>query len=113
MRANVNLALAFAGSTVDSSGELVRNERTQTLSEAQRRAAELRVDLEVRKIHPDVLRFCREELLVENYFHAVLEAAKSVADKLRARTGLTDDGGTLVDPGGVGHAATWSNVPRR
>src|SRR6185312_5048764 len=44
-----------------------------------------------------VLRFCREELLAENYFHAILEAAKSVADKLRERTGLTDDGATLVD----------------
>jgi len=44
-----------------------------------------------------VLRFCREELLVENYFHAVLEETKSVADKLRARTGLTDDGGILID----------------
>ena len=31
------------------------------------------------------------------YFHAVLEAVKSVADKLRTRTGLTDDGATLVD----------------
>jgi uncharacterized protein (TIGR02391 family) len=97
MRTIVNLALAFAGLAVDSSGELVRVERAQTLSEAQRRASELRVDLEIRKVHPDVLRFCREELLVDNYFHAALEATKSVADKLRSRTGLTDDGGTLVD----------------
>jgi uncharacterized protein (TIGR02391 family) len=44
-----------------------------------------------------VLRFCRQELLADNYFHAVLEAVKSVADKLRARTGLTDDGAALVD----------------
>jgi uncharacterized protein (TIGR02391 family) len=36
-------------------------------------------------------------LLAENYFHAILEATKSVADKLRKRTGLTDDGATLVD----------------
>lgn len=51
----------------------------------------------MRNVHPDVLKFCREELLTDNYFHAVLEAAKSVGDKLRARTGLGDDGGTLVD----------------
>jgi len=44
-----------------------------------------------------LLRFCREELLADNYFHAVMEAVKSVADKLRARTGLTDDGAALVD----------------
>jgi uncharacterized protein (TIGR02391 family) len=36
-------------------------------------------------------------LLSDNYFHAVLEAAKSVADKLRERTGLSSDGGPLVD----------------
>ena len=56
-----------------------------------------RQDLETRGVHPDVLRFCRAELLVDDYFHAVQEAVKSVADKMRARTGLTDDGGTLVD----------------
>ena len=44
-----------------------------------------------------MLRFCREELLSDDYFHAVLEAVKSIADKLRKRTGLTDDGGTLID----------------
>jgi uncharacterized protein (TIGR02391 family) len=53
--------------------------------------------LEIRNVRPDVLRFCREELFAENYFHAVLEAAKSVADKLRARSGVTDDGAALVD----------------
>ncbi len=30
-------------------------------------------------------------------FHAVLEAAKSVAEKIRARSGLTDDGAVLAD----------------
>lgn len=33
----------------------------------------------------------------DDYFHAVLEAVKSVADELRTRTGLTDDGATLVE----------------
>lgn len=97
MRANLNRALAFAGLAVKASGELDEVEQAHTLTEAQRRSAELRTDLEIRKVHPDVLRFCREELLVDNYFHAVLEAAKSVADKLRARSGLPDDGAALVD----------------
>lgn len=51
----------------------------------------------MRGVHEDVLRFCRSELLVDNYFHATLEAVKSIADKLRSRTGLDDDGATLVD----------------
>jgi uncharacterized protein (TIGR02391 family) len=33
----------------------------------------------------------------QNYFHAVLEAAKSVADKLRTLTGVSGDGSPLVD----------------
>lgn len=97
MRANVNRALAFAGLAMNATGELVSVEQARTLTEAQRRAAELRTDLEIRNVHPDVLRFCREELLADNYFHAVLEAAKSVADKLRDRTGLNEDGADLVD----------------
>jgi len=48
-------------------------------------------------VHPDVLRFCRAELLQQNYFHAVLEACKSVADKVRTLTGQQGDGSTLVD----------------
>lgn len=97
MRGNLNRALAFAGLAVDASGTLISVEQARTLSDAQRRANDLRADLELRSVHPHVLRFCREELLADNYFHAVLEAAKSVADKLRLRTGLSDDGATLVD----------------
>lgn len=97
MRANLNKALAFSGLAVEANGELVAMDKVQTLSEATRRAAELRADLVAREVHPDVLAFCREELVVDNYFHAVLEATKSVANKLRARTGLADDGATLAD----------------
>lgn len=97
MRANLNQALAFAGLTVTESGELRNAERAETLSAARRRAQELRTDLARRGVHPDVLKFCQEELLADDYFHAVLEAVKSVMDKLRVRTGLTDDGNTLID----------------
>ena len=97
MRANLNRALLFDGHAVDESGTLVRVERARTLSDAERRANELRADLSARGVHEDVLKFCRAELVEDNYFHAVLEAAKSIAAKLRDRTGLTDDGGALVD----------------
>ena len=97
MRANINRGLAFAGIQGQESGDLVRSERATTLPDAIRRANELRADLAARGVHPDVLAFCRSELVADNYFHTVLEATKSVAAKLRDRTGLTDDGGTLVD----------------
>lgn len=97
LRANVNRALAFSGIAVEATGELVSVTRAETISEAQRRADELRADLTRRGVHPDVLRFCRAELVADNYFHAVLEATKSIADKLRAKSGFSEDGAKLVD----------------
>jgi uncharacterized protein (TIGR02391 family) len=97
MRANLNRALAFVGLAFDPAGLLGSVDEVSTISEAERRADELRTHLTRRGVHPDVLRFCRAELVADNYFHAVLEATKSVADKIRQRTGLTDDGNTLVD----------------
>jgi uncharacterized protein (TIGR02391 family) len=96
-RRNLNLALSFSGLAVDEAGNVISITKASTLSEAAKRAEELRADLKTRGVHPDVLRFCRAELVADNYFHAVLEAAKSIADKLRSRTGLTDDGAELVD----------------
>jgi uncharacterized protein (TIGR02391 family) len=97
MRANLNRALAFVGLAFDAAGSLESVDAVSTLSEAERRADELRVDLTRRGVHPEVLRFCRAELVADNYFHAVLEATKSVAEKIRQRTGLTDDGSALID----------------
>ena len=57
----------------------------------------LRKLLEQRQVHSDVLVFCREELLKDNYFHAVFEATKSVADKIRMKSGFVSDGAALVD----------------
>jgi uncharacterized protein (TIGR02391 family) len=97
MRANVNRSLAFSGLAVNASGQIYAVDRAETLSEAQRRADELRADLTTRGVHPDVLRFCRAELVADNSFHAVLEATKSIAEKLRVKSGLSEDGAKLVD----------------
>ncbi|MGH9872909.1 MAG: TIGR02391 family protein [Pyrinomonadaceae bacterium] len=69
----------------------------RTITEAEARASGLRRTLVERKVHQDVLRFCRAELLQDNYFHAVFEATKSVAEKIRQLTTLTSDGARLID----------------
>ena len=97
MRANLNRALAFSGIAVSATGELSAVTPAGTRTEATRRADELRTDLTRRGVHADVLRFCRAELVADNYFHAALEATKSIADKLRMKSGLTEDGAKLVD----------------
>lgn len=96
-RLKLNHVLAFNGYQLGDDGKLRKAEKATTLREAQARASKLREHLVARKVHSDVLRFCREELLVDNYFHSVFEATKSVAEKIRQMTGLTSDGSTLVD----------------
>jgi uncharacterized protein (TIGR02391 family) len=97
LRANLNRALAFSGLSVDASGKLSTVSKAHTLTEANKLADELRADLFRRGVHPDVLRFCSAELVADNYFHAVLEATKSISDKLRTKSGLSEDGAKLVD----------------
>lgn len=96
-RAAVNERLLFSGLEVRSDGKVVRTRAAKTLDEAQQRADALHAELERRAVHSDVLEFCRAELTQRNYFHAVLEASKSVAQKLRNLSGVGGDGSALVD----------------
>jgi uncharacterized protein (TIGR02391 family) len=101
VRTRVNERLLLSGFEVRKDGIVVTVRAARTVEEAQQRADDLRAELARRDVHPDVLAFCRAELLQQNYFHAVLEASKSVADKLRTLTGVTagsaSDGARLVD----------------
>jgi uncharacterized protein (TIGR02391 family) len=106
-RALVNEKLLLAGFSVREDGKVVRAKAASTVAEAQARADDLRAELTRRQVHPDVLAFCRAELLQQNYFHAVLEACKSVADKVRTLTGQQGDGSPLVDA-----TCTLSSGPR-
>lgn len=105
-RTRVNTTLAFVGLHFGEDGRFHRTSKAQSLPEAEARADRLRSQLTARGVHADVLRFCRAELLQDNYFHAVLEATKSVASKLRARTGLAGDGAGLVDAALAGSSPT-------
>lgn len=96
-RDDLNVALAFGGWSLGEDGKLHVAQKATTLTEAHERASRLRMELQRRAVHPDVLQFCGAELLEKNYFHAVLEATKSVAEKIRRKTGLQNDGASLVD----------------
>jgi uncharacterized protein (TIGR02391 family) len=96
-REKLNSALIFSGLKLRKDGAIETVTAARTLNEAQERAGVLRRALKDRKVHLDVLKFCRAELLDENYFHAVFEAAKSLAEKIRMLAGVSTDGGELVD----------------
>ncbi len=97
LQGQINEVLAFAGLHVAEDGKIRTVTPASTLPEAQARAGRLRAALVQRNVHHDVLRFCRAELLQDNYFHAVFEATKSVAQKIRDKTSLTGDGADIVD----------------
>lgn len=96
LRIRLNTPLAFTGYQINDRGEIAVVAAAQTLDEAEERAGRLQTELRRRRVHADVLQFCISEFLQQNYFHAVLEACKSVAEKIRKKTGLTGDGGELA-----------------
>jgi hypothetical protein len=96
-RAAVNRRLLLYGYEVRDDGKVGVARKAETLAAAEQRADALGAELRRRNVHERVLAFCRPELLDENYFHAVLEASKSVADRIRELTGLKADGAALVD----------------
>lgn len=89
--------LIFDGLQLGEDGQFRQVSAANTISEAKRRADGIASRLGGRDIHPEILRYCREELMQENYFHAVFEAAKSLAQRVRDLTGLSLDGAALID----------------
>jgi len=96
-RGRLNRVLAFSGMELCDTGKLHFVTKAENLDDALQRAARLKTILEQRKVHSKVLEHCRAEILQDNYFHAVLEAMKSITVRIRALSGLDGDGGELVD----------------
>lgn len=96
-REQLNRVLSFEGLELEETGVVKPVSKTTTIAEADARALKLKQNLLSREVHQDVLSFCKAELLVDNYFHAVFEATKSIAEKIRTKTGLDLDGAALVD----------------
>lgn len=92
----LNVILAFSGMSVGNDGKVRWVKPASSLDEAVARANRLQYLLENRGVHPDVLLYCKAEWLQENYFHAVFEATKSIAAKIRALTGHPGDGAPLI-----------------
>ncbi|HBN8564145.1 TIGR02391 family protein [Pseudomonas aeruginosa] len=95
-RDELNVVLAFSGFYVRDDGKVAHSAKATTLDAARARAGRLKAALESRAVHPEVLTYCRAELMDDNYFHAVFEATKGVAERIRILSGLTGDGSELV-----------------
>lgn len=96
-RSEVNTILAFSGLELGPDGQFRQITAAKTLDEAEARARTLRSKFQGRRIHTEVVKYCRAELMQDNYFHAVFEAAKGLAQRIRELANVTADGAALVD----------------
>lgn len=97
LQLELNKVLMLVGVEVRDDGQFYSVPKAQGLGEVQRRTKELREKLNGYGAHSEVLKCCRDELLAQDYFHAVQEAAKSLCDRVRTMSGLTTDGSALFN----------------
>ena len=96
-RMELNSILGFSGLEYGKDGQFRQMAAVRTLDEAEARARTIRAKFQGRRMHSEVLKYCRSELLQDNYFHAVFEAAKGLAQRIREMSGAQGDGAALVD----------------
>jgi uncharacterized protein (TIGR02391 family) len=96
-RQAMNTVLAFSGLQYGQDGKFRQCDTARTLDEAEARVRTIRSKFQGRLIHSEVLKYCRVELMQDNYFHAVFEAAKGLAQRIRDLSGEQLDGAALVD----------------
>lgn len=91
----VNKVLLLIGLEIQENGKIREVVKAETLDEVDRRVKSLEQKLSDRNIHPEVKKYCIRDYMQKDYFDAVFEAAKGVAQRVRDITGLTTDGGEL------------------
>lgn len=96
-RQQLNIILSFSGLEYGQDGRFRQCKTAKTLGEAEKRVRTIRAKFQGRQIHSEVLKYCRPELLQDNYFHAVFEACKGLAQRIRDLSGVQADGSDLVD----------------
>lgn len=90
-----NKVLLLAGLSVSKEGKVVDVVQAKTLDEVDRRMNHLKRELYNRAIHNEVQKYCIKDYLRKDYYDAVFEAAKGLAERVRKLTGLSSDGGEL------------------
>ncbi len=110
--AGLNRILRFYGMEYRDDGEFHYVNRTRTLSETEQRAVALENKLKFRRIHNEVHKYCKAEYMEENYFHAVVEAYKGLAERIRGLTGYATDGLELMKQSFERPSARQGGYPR-
>lgn len=95
-RRDINANLLFYGFELTDAGKVIITNSVDTVMDAQRRLQSFQNKLEMYDIHKNILQFCNEELFQNNYFHAILEASKSVLQRVRDLSEIELDGTKLI-----------------
>lgn len=95
LKEELNKILLFAGLSVGEDGKLQQTVKASSLDEVDRRVSSLKKKLYDRAIHAEVTKYCISDYLRKDYFDAVFEAAKGLAERVRQLSGLKTDGGEL------------------
>jgi uncharacterized protein (TIGR02391 family) len=96
-RNELNIILAFSGLEFGKDGQCRHIAKVKTLDEAEQRVQTIRAKLKGRTMHEEVLKYCKKELMQDNYFHAVFEATKGLYQRIRELSGVELDGAELID----------------
>lgn len=96
-RTSINEKLVYEGIEIDKTGQPNKVDKAKTISEAKKRSLKIKEKVHGIGVHREILPYCEEEWLKENYFHAILEITKSIAERLRQLSGYSSDGADLVD----------------
>ena len=97
LRTELNSILAFAGLEYGKDGQFRFCKAATTLDEAEQRVQTIKQKFDGRPMHSEVHKYCRKELMQDNYFHAVFEATKGLAQRIREMSGIQGDGASLID----------------
>jgi uncharacterized protein (TIGR02391 family) len=96
-RSELNAILILHGLEYGKDGQFRYTTQAKTLDEAEARAQGIRNKLAPRNTHHEVYRYCKPELMQENYFHAVFEASKGLFQRIRDLSNIEGDGANLID----------------
>ena len=97
LRNAINQQLAFVGYELKADGQYREIKVASTISDGQIKVENLKQELENRKAHKEVFKYCKAELLQNNYFHSVLEANKGLFQRIRDLSNIYTDGNTLIE----------------
>lgn len=93
----LNKLLIMMGVQLNNQGKIEVVKQAKTIDEVEQRLNSLLDEFHRRKLHNEILKYCKKEYLQSNFFHALLEASKGVLQRIRNITSRTEDGITLID----------------